>query len=558
MTLLDVEKAPPKVRPIAELGRGGMAEVCLAVAQGPAGFHKLMVLKKVRPELADDPEFLTMFLDEARIAARLNHPNVVQTYEVGDAGGRYFIAMEYLDGQPLHRILARVGPQRFPLSMQIRIIIEALAGLHYAHELTDFDGAPLDIVHRDATPHNVFVTYEGQIKVVDFGIAKSAGALCQTALGVLKGKVPYMAPEQARGEPVDRRTDIFTIGVVLWEAITGDRMWKGMGDVPIIGNLSEGRIPALSSVQQSLDPWLSRICLRAIAPAPEDRYATAAALQHELERWLDRRAERVTARDVGSFVAAQFIEDRAAIKALIEQHLGASCRALPLPWPRPGDAAPTSRDLPTAVAGPRPLRRDAASSDTLRESGESLQKGVFSADVSGDDPETLRSSSISVDAVGELWPGTRSARRSRPPLAIGSAILIMGALVVGAWTFGADRAWVSGATIPVMLGLPAPAREEDSLRRPSAAPSPGGTPVAVGEVDLTVRVWPSTAQLFLDGAPLSLSRGAYRGKLPRDGQSHWIRAEARGFVAKEQPITAAFPATVALTLDREPVAPPRP
>jgi len=210
-----------KYRLIAELGHGGMAEVFLAVAQGPAGFNKLTVIKQIRPQLADDPEFLSMFLDEARLAARLNHPQIVQTNEVGHEANRYFIAMEYLEGQPLNRVVNRVGRERFPLAMHIGLLADTLAGLHYAHDLTDYDGTPLEVVHRDVTPHNIFITYEGQVKVVDFGIAKAMNSSSETKTGVLKGKVAYMAPEQARGEKVDRRADVFSVGVMLWEAAVG-------------------------------------------------------------------------------------------------------------------------------------------------------------------------------------------------------------------------------------------------------------------------------------------------------------------------------------------------
>src|SRR6185437_1077783 len=189
-----------KYRLIAELGHGGMAEVYLAVVRGPAGFNKLVVIKQIRPQLAEDPEFLGMFLDEARLAARLSHPNVVQTNEVGQEGNRYFIAMEYLEGQPLNRILHRLQKSGgLPLGLHIKILSDVLAGLHHAHELADYDGTALEVVHRDVTPHNVFVTYEGQVKVVDFGIAKAAGRAGETRHGVIKGKAPYMAPEQAAG-----------------------------------------------------------------------------------------------------------------------------------------------------------------------------------------------------------------------------------------------------------------------------------------------------------------------------------------------------------------------
>src|SRR5450432_1495059 len=199
-----------KYRLIAELGQGGMADVFLAMVAGPAGsgFSKLTVVKRLRQNLVEDPEFVAMLVDEARIAARLNHPNVVQTNEVGEVDNQFFIAMEYLDGQPLHRIqqramrarkkakeggsgehtLASAAEDPFPKQLEYWVILNVLEGLHHAHELADYDGTPLQIVHRDVTPHNVFVTYEGQVKVVDFGIAKSVGRAAETQHGTVKGK----------------------------------------------------------------------------------------------------------------------------------------------------------------------------------------------------------------------------------------------------------------------------------------------------------------------------------------------------------------------------------
>src|SRR5512133_824440 len=207
-----------KYRLLAELGHGGMAQVFLALAKGVAGFNKLVVIKQIHAELAEDPDFVRMFLDEARLAARLNHPNVVQTNEVDHDNKRYFIAMEYLEGQTLNRVFNRMGrdPKLLPLGHRLRLVADGLAGLHYAHELKDYDGKALGVVHRDFTPHNIFVTYNGVVKVVDFGIAKALNSSSQTQSGVLKGKVSYMAPEQARGERVDRRADIFSVGMILW------------------------------------------------------------------------------------------------------------------------------------------------------------------------------------------------------------------------------------------------------------------------------------------------------------------------------------------------------
>ena len=236
-----------KYRAIAELGRGGMAEVFLAVVHGRAGFNKLVVLKRTLPDFSLEPEFVTMFLDEARLAARLNHPNVVQTYEVGQDGNRYFIAMEFLDGQPLNRVL-RVGKNgvALPQALYVRILADALAGLHHAHELTDFDGTKLQVVHRDVTPHNLFVTYDGHVKIVDFGIAKAAGAAQETRHSTIKGKIAYMPPEQASGGKIDRRADIFSVGVMLWEAVAGLRMWKGVDQYAVVNRLACGDVSRAS------------------------------------------------------------------------------------------------------------------------------------------------------------------------------------------------------------------------------------------------------------------------------------------------------------------------
>jgi serine/threonine-protein kinase len=218
-------EAGRRFRVIAELGEGGMARVHLALARGPSGVNKLVVLKTLRSHLANDPACLEMFIHEGRLAARLNHPNVVQTYEVNEDGGRQVMVMEYLEGQPLSHVYARGRKSgQLPLEMYVRVLCDALAGLHYAHELADFDGKPLNLVHRDVSPQNIFVTFDGQVKILDFGIAKAAvNAPNQTETGVLKGKVRYMAPEQIAGEALDRRADIFAVGAILWEVLADEK-----------------------------------------------------------------------------------------------------------------------------------------------------------------------------------------------------------------------------------------------------------------------------------------------------------------------------------------------
>jgi serine/threonine-protein kinase len=336
-----------KYRPIVELGRGGMADVFLAVVQGQAGFNKLVVVKKMRPELGSEPEVAAMFLDEARLAARLSHPNVVQTYEVGQEDEQYFIAMEYLDGQPLNRIRQRSASSTFPpfpLPLQIRVLADVLAGLHHAHELADFDGTKLSVVHRDATPHNVFVTYDGHVKVVDFGIAKASGASSETRAGVMKGKIAYMPPEQVRCLKLDRRADIFAVGVMLWEAIAETRMWKGLDELTILPAVAEGRIPDILAAAPDAAPELVRITRRALAPDPRDRHATATEMQTDLENYLDTLDVRASAREIGKYVSERFATQRAGVKRIVEAQLS------DVHWSGPAGGVPGS--LPRLDNGP--------------------------------------------------------------------------------------------------------------------------------------------------------------------------------------------------------------
>jgi serine/threonine protein kinase len=339
-----------KYRIIALLGQGGMALVFLSVVPGPMGVNKLLVVKLLREELSQDEDFLAMFLNEARLAARLNHANVVQTYEVGVEGDHHFLAMDYLDGQPLHAVLRRAfGRAGMPLDLQVRILAETLAGLHYAHTLTDFDGTKLHVVHRDVSPQNVFITYDGQVKVVDFGIAKAAGAIGTTQSGVFKGKLAYVAPEQASGDPVDARADVFGVGVMLWEAIAGRRFARGDSQSAMLSRRLTGTEPRIREVVPDADAEIADICDRATAHRASDRFASAEDFRTALEGYLARRSPRVGAREVGQFVDELFIQEREKIRHIIDEQMKRLQRetstALPMLMPtmeQLDDARPTT------------------------------------------------------------------------------------------------------------------------------------------------------------------------------------------------------------------------
>ena len=305
-------------RVLVELGRGGMGIVYLAIARGPGRFTKLKVVKRLRPDLAAEPHSLAMFQDEARLAAQLHHPNIVQTNEVGFDGESHFLEMEYLEGQSYEAVVRRLGAEAVPLPLALHVLARALAGLHHAHEAVDLDGRPLCIVHRDVSPHNVFVTYAGEVKVLDFGIAKAASSTEDTETGVVKGKATYMAPEQARGGAVDRRADVFAVGVMLWQAVTRQRLWGAQSDLEIFVRLRAGEVPSLRTAGVDVPSALAAICERALAVSPEDRYATAAEMQAAIEAYLEDVGSRDAARELAARVSEAFAADRARVRAEIE------------------------------------------------------------------------------------------------------------------------------------------------------------------------------------------------------------------------------------------------
>ncbi len=274
---------------LSRLAVGGMAEIWLARQLGPQGFEKFVVIKRILDGLGNDPEFLGMFLDEARIAAQLNHPHIVQIFDLGEESGAFYIAMEYLPGENLAAI-ARAGARNgktLPPTLAVRIIADAAEGLAYAHAKTGPDGKLLGIVHRDVSPQNIFVTYDGVVKVLDFGIAKAANRESQTMAGQIKGKTSYMSPEQARGATLDGRSDIFALGILLFELVTRTRLFHHPDPFQALQLVAgDDPIPFAHEVRPEVPLELSHIIARALARDPNQRYATAREFQNALEEWL--------------------------------------------------------------------------------------------------------------------------------------------------------------------------------------------------------------------------------------------------------------------------------
>ena len=272
---------------LRRLAVGGMGELLLAHAASARGVQKLVAIKRVRSEYASDPAFVSMFLNEARLAATLDHPNVVRTYDLVEDAGGCFMVMEYLHGESLGRVLNMLAAAgtRAPLEHVITIVLGVAAGLHCAHERRGVDGRPLDIVHRDLSPGNVFVTYEGGVKLLDFGIAKATSRTSITVGPARKGKVSYMSPEQCVGAEVDRRSDIFALGVVAWELITGKRLFVGDNEFAIMNCVTSFDAPTPAKHVPDLPPALIEIVRKALQRDPAARYQTAMELHEAVEQF---------------------------------------------------------------------------------------------------------------------------------------------------------------------------------------------------------------------------------------------------------------------------------
>ncbi|MGE0791159.1 MAG: serine/threonine protein kinase [Sandaracinaceae bacterium] len=314
-----------RYRLMFQLAAGGMATVYLARAEGPSGFDKLVALKRIHPHLAQDRAYVDMFLDEARIASRITHANVCSVFDFGEAEGEYFIAMEYLVGETLARVARAVAGQRDRVrspayvAFCARVIADACEGLHAAHELTDARGEPLNVVHRDISPQNVFVSYDGVSRIVDFGIASARDKLHQTSTGEVKGKFAYMAPEQLRdASRVDRRTDVWALGVVLWELLTLRRLFRKGTQPETMYAVLESTVPPPSALRSGIPEELDRVVLKALAREPKARFATTREMGKALNDIIARTGEPFGVAEVSEWMTALFPGREARMRQIMD------------------------------------------------------------------------------------------------------------------------------------------------------------------------------------------------------------------------------------------------
>jgi serine/threonine-protein kinase len=343
---------------VAELAAGGMATVYLGRISGAGGFQRFVGIKRLHPHLAREAEFVQMFLDEARLAARIHHPNVVPILEIGTSEQGYYIVMEYVEGDTLAQLITRsaqVG-RHVPVYAASRILVDILRGLHAAHELADDDGKPLGIVHRDVSPQNILIGVDGSARLTDFGVARATSQLSTTQTGQLKGKLAYMAPEQARGQKdIDRRADVFAAGVVLWETLEGRRLFKGDGEADTLHKVLTDPILPLSDDLPAVTPELEAVLESALDRDRTRRFATAAAFADALERVAIEAGEVASHRDVASYLdailGAEIAQRREAVRAWIARTDPTRLKSLSMPPPAPS-VPPLWRRAP----GPPPER----------------------------------------------------------------------------------------------------------------------------------------------------------------------------------------------------------
>jgi tetratricopeptide (TPR) repeat protein len=332
---------------IDKIGLGGMAEVYLAKQRGIKGFEKVLAIKRILPNLTQDPEFVTMFINEAKLAALLSHQNIVQIFELGHFENVYYIAMEYVKGKDLRTVLQHSKSLHHPPSIgQVLLMINQIcSGLDYAHRKKDLNGENLNLVHRDISPQNILVSYEGEVKLVDFGIAKAASHSSETRTGFIKGKLSYLSPEQAWGKPVDRRTDIFALGIILYEMLTGYKLFKGENEFSTLEKIREAKVePAPSKLNGRVSPELEAIILKALAKEPENRFQSAAELQMVIEDHMSQKGYDFSTVRLTQYLRGLFAADiqkdierfRAAEGAAAAHHEDQSTVIRPASRKRPG------------------------------------------------------------------------------------------------------------------------------------------------------------------------------------------------------------------------------
>jgi len=514
-----------------------MGRLYVAERRGIQGFVKIVALKRILPHLADSVQLREMFLNEARIAARLEHPNIVATYELGEVDGKYFISMEYLPGEDLSAIIARcqVGGRPIPAEVAAALAQQAAQGLHYAHEARDGHGKTIGLVHRDVNPRNIFVTYHGVVKLLDFGVVRGPqGGAQKSVPGVFKGKYGYCAPEQLEGGRVDRRTDVFCLGIALWECLTGARLFDASSDATTIDAVRSRKVEPPSSLRPEIPTALDAIVLRAVARDPAQRYQSAHDMSEELDKFLLECESRPTTKAVGRWLEATFTTERASLKKAISQGgeveaalerlaaLDAAVRAAS------GDVTGSaSGRAPSSKVQPRAMWSTSFGSGAT-DPGDSRpsapQQRASASGIRPPDPQRVTGGSVPrVRRTGSLpaQPVAAPAAKARMPLVTIVVLAVTAGLVVGG----------------VVLRT-----------QGSAAESPPAV-AASGTTTLEIKTEPAGAHIFVDGSPSGMLTPATLKGLPV-GRTVQLSLDKQGYqsVSQQAVLQEGKPQTLSFTL----------
>jgi serine/threonine protein kinase len=548
-SLSDLPEGPVQLRHILPLGFGGMAEVELALRTCPGQLKKLVVLKRIRADLRGDPAVTAMFLSEARLATRMSHPNVVHTYEAGSDGSGLYLVMEYLEGQSYAKIRPELIQSPHRIADSLVILSEVLNALEYAHTLKDIDGKPLNIVHRDVSPSNIFVTYHGQVKLLDFGVATTTSPDLPTRRGTITGKVRYMAPEQARGEPSDARADLYSVGVLLWEALCGVPLWGGTSSASVLERVATDNMPTLENASfANMPPRVAEICDKALQADAKQRFATAREMREALEEIIALLAPGASSRALGRHVYEMFHEEALELETRIETEVrNLPMRARTLCGIGPNTQAPQVQEAEPEPEASGTSFEDESSNEevdvdvkvTLAEFDPDAPTSAFllaDGEVKAVQPQplkTLRSSSISVTPL----PARNVMLRN---VAVGFAVAACSFLLVLA---AAKLLVRPKQAAPVEVVQPA-ARVERSVPVESPEPEPSETALAAP---------PTSAPSAVQETPeRALSSTTTTSKKRARSAATYVRPPAPAPVREPVPAPAAKPSpNRVLEIDRD-------
>jgi serine/threonine protein kinase len=461
---------------MGEIASGGMATVYLARLTGMGGFQRFVAMKRLHPHLANEKEFVEMFLDEARIAARIHHPNVVPILEVGASQVGYYLVMEYIEGDTLARMLARAASsgKKLPVSIALRVAIDMLSGLHAAHELHDDQNLPVNLVHRDVSPQNVLVGQDGIARITDFGVARAASRLTATRVGQLKGKIAYMAPEQAAGsEELDRRADVFSSGIVIWEALAQKRLFKAENEAATLSRVITEPVPLLFQIAPQVSKEVSGVVMRALDRDRDKRFPNSAAFADALEAAAALKDRVATPRELAAYVNEVMGQEIAQQRDNVRTWLAHS--------------EPTGSAVPELPSGILPSSSVSAAAISIPGYVEASHSGL--------------SGSLST---------VQQPQRSRVPLVLG-ALLLVGLLGAGGFMLTRQaRSVGASAASPAAETKPAPAPAPSP-----AAPDPAAAAAAAAAASAAALPPPTPASALGVAPPPVGGRGALVPQAPR-------------------------------------------